>query len=60
MPGAGPSAGGYYDSADVVRARVYTPRYTYLLRVFIIAANGIFVVTTLKRVRAPIHRRDRR
>lgn len=44
MPGV--RAGGYYGPAG---ARKRSPQYTYLLRVFIIPATGIFIVTTLKR-----------
>lgn len=52
----GVRAGGYYGPAG---ARKRSPQYTYLLRVFIIPATGIFIVTTLKRAaRASRPRRD--
>lgn len=51
----GVRAGGYYGPAG---AHKRSPQYTYLLRVFIIPATGIFIVTTLKRTaRAPGPRR---
>ncbi|KYN03697.1 hypothetical protein ALC62_05393 [Cyphomyrmex costatus] len=41
----GVRAGGYYGPAG---ARKRSPQYTYLLRIFIIPATGIFIVTTLE------------
>lgn len=50
----GVRAGGYYGPAG---ARKRSPQYTYLLRIFIIPATGIFIVTTLETSR-PRSRRD--
>ncbi|KYN36125.1 hypothetical protein ALC56_09548, partial [Trachymyrmex septentrionalis] len=50
----GVRAGGYYGPAG---ARKRSPQYTYLLRIFIIPATGIFIVTTLETSR-PRPRRD--
>lgn len=46
----GVRTGGYYDPAGA-RANAFSLStvYLYLLRVFIIPATGIFIVTTLKR-----------
>jgi len=49
----GVRAGGYYGPAG---ARKRSPQYTYLLRIFIIPATGIFIVTTLETSRSRPHR----
>ncbi|KYM75600.1 hypothetical protein ALC53_14028 [Atta colombica] len=49
----GVRAGGYYGPAG---ARKRSPQYTYLLRIFIIPATGIFIVTTLETSRPRPHR----